>query len=402
MTDAGRVAQHLLLRLHRHPEGQDPGAVRPQGRRRHAARRSTSTRCSRRSRRATSSTCCRATTTYDTAFQIAQRSKSPPQPRSKLVDESAATKGLMRWVSLHPTNIGQKVQIIVEHFRANVAHLLDGHAKAMVVTDSRKAAVRYKTAIDAYIAKQGYTHRHPGRVLRLDRGRRRGLRQGRAAVHRDQHEPRSARSDLPVAFGTDQFKIMIVANKFQTGFDQPLLCAMYVDKRLSGVTAVQTLSRLNRTYRARAGKDTTFVLDFVNKPDEILQLVRAVLPRRHHRDRNRPGHRPRPATKLDHAAHLHRRRGRRLRRRLPGAQARRHLSPAEGRSRAVQQPLQRSRPGRRQGRSRGTRPVPQGRRLVRPALRLHVPDRQLRRHRPGEALPLPAAAAPPPNRQSGR
>ena len=155
-------------------------------------------------------------TTYDTAFKIAQRSK-PHLTAVKLIDESEATKGLMRWVSLHPTNIAQKVQIIVEHYRTNVRHLLDGHAKAMVVTSSREHAVRYKEAIDAYIAKQGYKHRRPGRVLRLDQRRRRDLRQGRAAVHGDQSEPRPAGWTLPVAFGTDEFAILIVANKYQTG-----------------------------------------------------------------------------------------------------------------------------------------------------------------------------------------
>jgi type I restriction enzyme R subunit len=172
-------------------------------------------------------------------------------------------------VSLHPTNIAQKVQIIVEHYRANVRHLLDGHARAMVVTASREHAVRYKEAIDAYIARRGYDLatlvafsgsltvdgvtfagvEPPFTEANLNRGLR-----GRS---------------LPVAFASNDFQVLIVANKYQTGFDQPLLCAMYVDKRLSGVTAVQTLSRLNRTYPA-AGKDTTYVLDFVNDPGEIL------------------------------------------------------------------------------------------------------------------------------------
>jgi type I restriction enzyme R subunit len=104
-------------------------------------------------------------TNYDTAFQLAIKvEQGDPvlagqgaRDETVLVDQHAATKGLMRWVKLHPTNIAQKVQIIVEHYRANVAHLLDGKAKAMVVTDSRKAAVRYKRAMDEYIRKRGYT-----------------------------------------------------------------------------------------------------------------------------------------------------------------------------------------------------------------------------------------------------
>lgn len=207
-------------------------------------------------------------TTYDTAFRIAERSKKHLDA-VELVDESEATKGLMRWVSLHPTNISQKVQIIVEHYRPNVRHLLDGHAKAMVVTSSREHAVRYKEAIDAYIAKRGY------RLSTLVAFSGSITVDGTAFAGAEPPYTETSLNtglrgrSLPVAFASDDFQILIVANKYQTGFDQPLLCAMYVDKRLSGVTAVQTLSRLNRTYPA-AGKDTTYVLDFVNEPAEIL------------------------------------------------------------------------------------------------------------------------------------
>ncbi len=213
-------------------------------------------------------------TTYDTAFQIAETSKQHLRTAEDvtIVDESEATKGLMRWVSLHPTNIAQKVQIIVEHFRTNVRHLLGGHAKAMVVTSSREHAVRYKEAIDAYIAKKGYdlatvvafsgtltAEQVPGVAFA-----------GVEPPYSEANLNKGMRGrTLPVAFGSDDFQVLIVANKYQTGFDQPLLSAMYVDKRLSGVTAVQTLSRLNRTYPS-AGKDTTYILDFVNDPEEIL------------------------------------------------------------------------------------------------------------------------------------
>ena len=210
-------------------------------------------------------------TSYDTAFRIAESSKRHLQAVD-LVDETEAKKKLMRWVSLHPSNIAQKVQIIVEHYRANVSRLLDGHAKAMVVTSSREHAVRYKEQLDAYIAKNGYriatlvafsgtltAEQVPGAKLPgieppySEANLNHGLR-GRT---------------LPAAFASDDFQLLIVANKYQTGFDEPLLSAMYVDKRLSGVATVQTLSRLNRTYPA-AGKDTTYVLDFVNEPEEIL------------------------------------------------------------------------------------------------------------------------------------
>lgn len=213
--------------------------------------------------------------TYDTAFQIALTVDSPVLERKgsgvELVDQSAATKGLMRWVALHPTNIAQKVEIIVEHFRTNIAHVLDGHAKAMVVTSSRKAAVRYKIAVDAYIAAKGYSIgtlvAFSGGVTDLDTD-------PASEAHpltETSMNPGLRGRDLPAAFATDEFQIMLVANKFQTGFDQPLLSGMYVDKRLAGVAAVQTLSRLNRTYVSPDGsvKDTTMVLDFVNDSDEI-------------------------------------------------------------------------------------------------------------------------------------
>lgn len=220
-------------------------------------------------------------TDYDTAFQIAEKAASTSGEKKpgghlkevKLVDESEATKHLMRWVSLHPTNIAQKVQIIVEHFRTNVAHLLDGHAKAMVVTSSRHHAVKYKREIDAYIAEQGYTD-----VATLVAFSGTLTAEQVPDVVFPGVEPPYSESNLnkglrkrtiPKAFGTDDFQILIVANKYQTGFDQPLLCAMYVDKKLDGVAAVQTLSRLNRTYPA-AGKNKTFVVDFANDPTDIL------------------------------------------------------------------------------------------------------------------------------------
>lgn len=220
--------------------------------------------------------------TYDTAFQIALTVDSPVLDRKgtgsggadhDLVDQAAATKGLMRWVALHPTNIAQKVEIIVEHFRTNIAHLLGGHAKAMVVTSSRKAAVRYKLAIDAYIADHGYLIStlvaFSGGVTDLETD---PTSQDHPLTETNMNPGLRGR-DLPTAFGADEFQIMLVANKFQTGFDQPLLSAMYVDKKLSGVTAVQTLSRLNRTYVSPDGavKGTTMVLDFVNEADEIQQ-----------------------------------------------------------------------------------------------------------------------------------
>lgn len=184
---------------------------------------------------------------------------------NQLVDRKVAIKSVMNWVRLHPTNITQKVAIIVEHFRANVGPRLDGKAKAMVVTSSRKAAVRYKLAFDKYVAEHGYTDvaalvAFSGEVTDLD-----------AAIENVTETSMNKElkgRDLRDAFATDEFQVMLVANKFQTGFDQPLLVAMYVDKRLAGVQAVQTLSRLNRT---APGKDQTFVIDFTNTAVDVVE-----------------------------------------------------------------------------------------------------------------------------------
>lgn len=210
-------------------------------------------------------------TTYKTAFQLAQKT-GDATGGDELVDEGTAKKGLMRWVSLHPTNIAQKVQIIVEHFRENVAHLLDGHAKAMVVTSSRAAALKYKMAIDSYIEKHDY---QLGTLVAFSGSLTSEQIDDVVPGVQEPYTEANMNHDLrgrgiPQAFAGDQFQVLIVANKYQTGFDQPLLCAMYVDKRLDGIEAVQTLSRLNRTLPAR-GKDTTFILDFVNDADTILE-----------------------------------------------------------------------------------------------------------------------------------
>ncbi|MHC5264207.1 type I restriction endonuclease subunit R [Streptomyces sp. UC4497] len=219
---------------------------------------------------------------YDTALKIAGRAEVGDGDGSE-VEEAAARKGLMRWVQLHPTNVSQKVQIVVEHFHANVAYLLEGKAKAMLVTDSRKSAVKYKVAIDAYIAKRraedaSYNYRtlvaFSGGVT-MPENETWHSDWGPQPLKDDEFTEANmnpgAGTDLAAAFKGDTYKIMLVANKFQTGFDQPLLSAMYVDKKLSGVTAVQTLSRLNRTHRTAGGeqKRKTFVIDFANKPEDI-------------------------------------------------------------------------------------------------------------------------------------
>lgn len=184
----------------------------------------------------------------------------------KLVPQGKAKTVLARYATLHPHNIAQKVVVIVEHFREHVAAKIGGKAKAMVVTSSRKAAVRYKLAIDRYIKERGY-HRDM-RTLVAFSGKVEDPESGPDDFTEANMNPEIGGQEPSDAFKRDEYRILLVANKYQTGFDQPLLHSMYVDKRLSGVLAVQTLSRLNRTH---PGKEDTFVLDFVNKPDEILE-----------------------------------------------------------------------------------------------------------------------------------
>jgi len=200
-------------------------------------------------------------TSYKLAFRLAHEGKEFGDAE---VERSTAMKGIMRWVRLHPYNIAQKVQVVVEHFRENVAPLLGGQAKAMVVTASRIEAVRWKLAIETYIKTQGYKIgtlvAFSGEVNDPASGPEPFKETGKT-MNPHLH------GDIREAFKGEQYSILLVANKFQTGFDQPLLCGMYVDKRLAGLQAVQTLSRLNR---AHPGKDTTYILDFVNDPEDVL------------------------------------------------------------------------------------------------------------------------------------
>ncbi len=201
-------------------------------------------------------------TSYKLAFKLASGGQEWDETQ---VDKAEALKGIMRWVRLHPYNISQKVKVVVEHFRATVAPLLDGRAKAMVVTASRQEVVRWQLAINKYIKEQGYKIgtlvAFSGEVRDAELGPD-GFTENSKALN-----PTLAGRDMRKAFDTDEFQILLVANKFQTGFDQPLLCGMYVDKKLAGIQAVQTLSRLNR---AHPGKDTTYILDFVNEPRDVL------------------------------------------------------------------------------------------------------------------------------------
>ncbi len=209
-------------------------------------------------------------TPYSLAFRLAGEGKEIDE---KEVERDEAVKALMRWVRLHPYNISQKVQVVVEHYRAMVQPLLDGKAKAMVVVSSRLEAVRWQLAIEKYIKFKGYAL---GTLVAFS---------GEVNDPQSGPEPFSETSrtlnpglkgrDIRETFSQPDYHVLLVANKFQTGFDQPLLCGIYVDRRLAGIQAVQTLSRLNRAYQSGGVvKDTTYVLDFVNSSEDILKAFR--------------------------------------------------------------------------------------------------------------------------------
>jgi len=206
-------------------------------------------------------------TTYKLGFRLAHNGKDY---EDKEVERSAALKGIMGWVRLHPYNIAQKVQVVVAHLCKYIAPLLNGQAKAMVVVGSRQEVIRWKIAIDKYIRDRGYAI---GTLVAFS-GEVKDKESGPDPFTETSHSlnPNLRGRDIREAFNTDEYQILLVANKFQTGFDQPLLCGMYVDKRLAGVQAVQTLSRLNR---AHPGKDATYVLDFVNDAADVLKAFKA-------------------------------------------------------------------------------------------------------------------------------
>ena len=183
----------------------------------------------------------------------------------KTIEDDPAFKGrkaqarVARYASLHPTAIDQKVEVIVEHFRRHVAKELNGQAKAMIVTQSREHALRYWQQLTRYIEDKGYTGLRAlvafSGDLTID-----------GHVWTEATANGFAETELTKRFDTDDYQVLVVAEKYQTGFDQPKLVAMYVDKKLAGLQAVQTLARLNRSY----GKDKpTYVLDFQNTMEEI-------------------------------------------------------------------------------------------------------------------------------------
>jgi type I restriction enzyme R subunit len=202
-------------------------------------------------------------TTYATYFRLLKASDQDPN-----VARKKAAVALARFLKLHPHNIAQKTEVMVEHFHAATRHKVGGRAKAMVITGSRLEAIRYKQSFDAYIRAKGYPIKSlvafSGTVIDdklkdvtyTEEGMNLGVKE----------------RELAEVFGTSEYQVLLVAEKYQTGFDQPLLHSMYVDRRLSGIQAVQTLSRLNRTHPL---KEDTFILDFVNDRQEIQDAFKA-------------------------------------------------------------------------------------------------------------------------------
>lgn len=192
-------------------------------------------------------------TTYKQFFKILKKiDENPELPKAR------ALSAIRKYIRNHPETIAQKVEIIVTHFDMVIGPLIDGQAKAMIVTNSRESAVKYKLALDAYLQDNGLPHK--SLIAFSDEIKVDGISYTETGMNG------IAESQTVGEFKKDEYKFLIVANKHQTGFDQPLLCGMYVDKRLSGVNAVQTLSRLNRM---KKGKENVYVLDFSNTTQEI-------------------------------------------------------------------------------------------------------------------------------------
>ena len=196
-------------------------------------------------------------TTYQTFWRIEKATEEDPE-----YDARKARRAIARFVSLHPHHLAQKAEIIVEHFRQHVSKEMGGAAKAMVVTSSRLHAVRYKQNIDGYIEQKGYDDI---RTLVAFSGK---IDDGSGFPLTESNMNGFPESRTAEEFGGPDYGVLIVAEKFQTGFDQPLLHTMYVDKVLVGLAAVQTLSRLNRIHPL---KESTFVLDFRNETEGIVE-----------------------------------------------------------------------------------------------------------------------------------
>lgn len=194
-------------------------------------------------------------TTYKIFFRLSKQIEQDPR-----VNIKQAKRAIARFIRLHPHNLSQKVEVIVEHFRTMVMSRIGGQAKAMIVTSSRLDAVRYKQEVDHYLKEKGYSDI---KALVAFSGT---VEDDFGMEYTEVGMNGFGEKELPDRFWGAEYRLLLVAEKYQTGFDQPLLHTMYVDKKLAGVHAVQTLSRINRIY---PGKENSFILDFVNEPEEI-------------------------------------------------------------------------------------------------------------------------------------
>lgn len=197
--------------------------------------------------------------TYKAYYALEKTIEDDPELHTRRAQRKVA-----RFAALHPTALSQKVEVMVEHFRRHVWPELNGQAKAMIVTASRESAIRYYFALKTYIEDKGYSDLKAlvafSGELHID---------GNTYTEAELNE--FSETELPKQFDGPEYQVLIVAEKYQTGFDQPKLCGMYIDKKLAGLQAVQTLSRLNRTY---PGKERTFILDFQNTIDDIKEAFR--------------------------------------------------------------------------------------------------------------------------------
>ena len=196
-------------------------------------------------------------TTYTSYYKLAKTIKDNPE-----FDVKKAHKKLRIFVESHPKTIAKKAKVMVDHFHNNVINLIDGKARSMIVTRSIETAMKYKDAVDKYLKEL----KSPYKAIVAFSGTKRHYKTGEELTENKMNNFKDGINDIPKQFKKDEYRFLIVAEKFQTGFDQPLLHTMYVDKKLSGLQAVQTLSRLNRSHPA---KQNTFVLDFFNEAEEI-------------------------------------------------------------------------------------------------------------------------------------
>lgn len=198
-------------------------------------------------------------TTLETSYEIAKAVSSNPE-----YEEIPATIAIKRFHDSHEYVLQQKVEVMIEKLREITLSKIGGKAKAMIVSPSRAHAVRYLFLVRDYCKKKGYDDVH-ALVAFSGTVKYQGEEYTESKLNSTE-EQRISERQLPLFFNSDLYNVLIVADKYQTGFDEPLLHTMFVDKKLRGVKAVQTLSRLNRSYK---GKTDTYILDFVNTADGI-------------------------------------------------------------------------------------------------------------------------------------